>query len=78
MDNWGEYWRLTTLSAQKVFEEIFPENAITVEAYGNVLAAMAFLQGLVSSELTRDELDYRDRDYELLISLRAAKPRESS
>jgi hypothetical protein len=74
MDNWGEYWRFTTLSARRVFEEQFPPESTAVEADGNVLAAMAFLQGLVSRELRQEELDFRDRDYELLITLRAVKP----
>lgn len=76
MENWGEYWRFTTLSARMLFSEAFPDSGLTVEAHGNVLAAMAFLQGLVSRELRRDELDYRDRDYELLITVRAVKPQE--
>jgi ubiquinone/menaquinone biosynthesis C-methylase UbiE len=74
MDNWGEYWRFTTLSARRLFEEQFPSESTAVEAHGNVLAAMAFLQGLVSRELRQEELDFRDRDYELLITLRAVKP----
>ncbi len=44
-----------------------------VKSYGNVLAATASLQGLISPELRRDELDYWDRDYELVIGVRAKK-----
>jgi SAM-dependent methyltransferase len=73
MDNWGDYWRFTTLSACKLFSECFSEERVTVEAHGNVLAATALLQGLVCRELTQAELDYRDRDYEVLITLRAFK-----
>jgi hypothetical protein len=47
---------------------------VTVQAHGNVLAAMAFLHGLVSEELRQDELDYFDPDYEVLITIRAVKP----
>lgn len=78
MDNWGEYWRFTTLSVRKLFSECFLEQGMTVEAYGNVLSSVAFLHGLLVRELSRAELDYRDRDYELLITLRAVKPRESA
>ena len=78
MDNWGEYWRFTALSIRKLLLEVFPENRLTVEAYGNVLASMAFLHGLVSSELRREELDYRDRDYEVTIVVRAVKPEEAN
>lgn len=45
---------------------------MTVTTYGNVLAATASLQGLISSELRR-EVDHWDRDYELVIGLRAVK-----
>ena len=73
MDNWGEFWRFTSLSARKLFEEVFGPDDVTVTTYGNVLAATASLQGLISSELRRDELDHWDRDYELVIGLRAVK-----
>jgi SAM-dependent methyltransferase len=73
MDRWGEYWRFTTLSARKLFEHAFPSNRITVRTYGNVLAANAFLQGLAVEELRRHELDYQDPEYQLLITVKAAK-----
>ncbi len=74
MDRWGEYWRLTTLSASRLFEEFFPPSNVTVQGYGNVLAAVAFLHGLAVSELSQEELDYCDADYDVLIAVRAVKP----
>ena len=74
MDHWGEYWRFTSLSAHKLFTEVFPAAGVTVQAHGNVLAALAFLHGLVTEELRQEELDYFDPDYELLITIRAVKP----
>jgi ubiquinone/menaquinone biosynthesis C-methylase UbiE len=73
MDRWGEYWRFTTLSARRLFEEVFPPEHITIEAYGNVLTAIAFLHGLAAEELKQEELDYHDPDYEVLITVRAVK-----
>lgn len=75
-DQWGEYWywSFTTLSARRMFEEVFPTANVNVETYGNVLAATAFLQGLAMEELRREELDHRDRDYEVIIAVRAVKP----
>lgn len=73
MDTWGEYWRFTSLSARMLFEDIFRPEDITVSTYGNVLAATASLQGLISSELRREELDHYDRDYEVVIGIRAVK-----
>ena len=73
MDRWGDYWRFTTLSAQRLFGEAFGTGNIKVTAYGNVLAAMAFLQGLAAHELKREELDYIDPDYQLVVTVRATK-----
>jgi glycosyltransferase involved in cell wall biosynthesis len=73
MDRWGDYWRFTTLSARRIFECAFPQGEVRVEAHGNVLAATAFLQGLSSRELRAEELDFQDRDYEVLITVRAVK-----
>ena len=74
MDRWGDYWRFTTLSARRLFEEVFPPECVKVNVHGNVLAATAFLHGLAAEELQREELDYHDPDYELLITVRAVKP----
>jgi len=72
---WDAYWcwSFTTLSARRLFEETFPAADIRVEAHGNVLSAVAFLQGLATQELRQKELDYRDPNYEVLITVRAVK-----
>jgi SAM-dependent methyltransferase len=77
MERWGDYWRFTSQSARRLFEEVFPPANVTVEAYGNVFAATAFLYGLASHELRTHELDFRDPDYEVSITVRAVKPRGS-
>ena len=77
-EQWGEYWRFTTFSARRLFAEVFPETAISVQAHGNVLVALAFLHGLLVTELRRAELEYHDPDYEVLITVRAQKPGEKS
>ena len=74
MDRWGDYWRFTTLSVQRLFESVFPSEQLKVEAHGNVLAAVGFLHGLASNELRPDELNHADPDYQLLITVRAVKP----
>lgn len=70
MDRWGDYWRFTSLSLQKLLEKPFGGNC-EIQSYGNVLAATAFLHGLACDELTRQELDHVDPDYELLLAVRA-------
>ena len=74
-DDWGEYWHLTTQSAQALFRETFPGAEVRVGCYGNVLSAVGALHGLATDELTPKELDYIDPDFEVLITVRAAKER---
>jgi SAM-dependent methyltransferase len=78
MDRWGDCWRFTMLSARRLFEEVFPPPNVMVEAHGNVLTAIAFLHGMAAEELRQDELEYRDPDYEVLITVRAVKPEAGS
>jgi SAM-dependent methyltransferase len=73
MDQWGDYWRFTTLTVRRLLEDAFPETVPDVEAYGNVFVAVAFLEGVVAEELLKGELDYADPDYEILIGARVAK-----
>lgn len=72
-DNWGEYWHLTTQSMDLLLREAFPAGDVTVASRGNVLAATAFLHGLATEELSRDELDDVDPDFEVLVTGRAKK-----
>jgi SAM-dependent methyltransferase len=72
------YWAFTTVSAQRRFEEVFPAANLTLATYGNVLAATAFLYGIAYQELRPEELDHRDIDYEVTITVRAVKPRAST
>jgi SAM-dependent methyltransferase len=73
MDRWGDYWRFTSLSARRVFEEAFGTDGVRVEAHGNVASATAFLRGLAMEEMEPKELDHVDADYEMLITIRAIK-----
>lgn len=72
---WAEqwYWSFTTRSSRRLFGQVFSEDHIKIQAHGNVLTATAFLYGLATDELRRNELDYCDRDYELLITAKASK-----
>ncbi|NIO22032.1 MAG: methyltransferase domain-containing protein, partial [Candidatus Aenigmarchaeota archaeon] len=40
---WDEYWcwKFTSLSAERLFKEFFPNNSVEVEAHGNLLAAIS-------------------------------------
>lgn len=69
-----EYWRFTSLALRRLFEETFPPGQVQVQAFGNVLAALAFLHGLAVEDLRPGALDFFDPDYEVSIALRAQKP----
>jgi SAM-dependent methyltransferase len=73
MDHGGDYWRFTSLGLKRLFEGVFGQGTVSVRAYGNVLTAAAFLYGLAVEDLRKEELDYRDPDYEVMIGLRAVK-----
>jgi hypothetical protein len=77
--DWGEswYWAFTSLSARRLFEEVFPAKTLGIETHGNVLAATAFLQGIAVEELRKEELDHDDPDYQVTIAVRAIKEAEA-
>jgi len=71
-DGWGEYWHLTQQAARSLFEENF-EGDVEIDAYGNVLTAMCALHGLAAEELSREELEYKDRGFDVIITVRAVR-----
>jgi SAM-dependent methyltransferase len=73
IDSWGDYWRFTTLSARRLFEEVFDPANVTVECFGNVLTASAFLYGLATEDMSRRELDLHDPDFQVTIGIKAVK-----
>ena len=73
MKRWGEYWRLTNASAEQLFLKHFKNENINIKTYGNVLVAISYLHGLSSNELTNDELDHIDPDYQAFVMVKAVK-----
>jgi len=73
MDRWGDYWRFTSASIQRLLAEAFPPSQVQVSAHGNVLAALCFLHGLCAEDLTAEELDFHDPDYPIVVTARAQK-----
>ena len=73
LEHWGEYWRLTSLSAKRLFEEFFPSENVEVQAHGNLLTTLAFLCGLPAEGFKQEELNYHHPDFEVLVTVRAVK-----
>lgn len=67
------YWAFTEFSVRRLLEEQFPKDNIMIEVHGNVLASAAFLYGVGAGELTKDQYDFRDRNYQMIITARAQK-----
>jgi SAM-dependent methyltransferase len=72
-DRWADtwYWALTPHAARRLFVEAFPGGEVEVTAHGNVLAAVAFLEGLAADELRSRELDVVDPQFPVLVTVRA-------
>jgi SAM-dependent methyltransferase len=77
IDEWADswYWAFTELAIRRLFGEAFGEEQVIIKTHGNVLAATAFLNGLAAEELHQAELEHHDPHYQLLITIRAVKPR---
>lgn len=75
MERWGDYWRFTTASLQRLFEPAFGAS-VTVASHGNLPASLAFLQGLCVEDLPDAALlDPVDPDYQMLLTVVARKER---
>ena len=72
-ERWGDYWRFTPQSVQRLLAECFGPANVVVRAYGNVRSAAALLDGRAAHELRPEELDYLDENYPVIIAARAAK-----
>jgi SAM-dependent methyltransferase len=68
-----DYWRLTKASCTRLFGDVFGAEQVEVSVYGNVLAAVAFLEGVAAEELPSRKLDLHDPDFPTLIGVRAWK-----
>jgi SAM-dependent methyltransferase len=64
-DTW--YWSFTDKALFKLGEETFPGCDISVECFGNVFSACAFLYGMGLTEVKKEKLDYNDPHYQVII-----------
>jgi SAM-dependent methyltransferase len=72
-EHWGEYWRFTGPGIERLLQENFGPKAVSVHTYGNMLASIAFLNGMVQEDLHEEELAYHDPEFELVVAGRAQK-----
>jgi len=68
MDRYGHFWKFTTKSVKELFA--LEGMKARVAFYGNCKVACAFLQGMAVEDLTKEELDYLDEDFQVVITAR--------
>jgi SAM-dependent methyltransferase len=75
MRDWGDWWRFTARSAERLFGEVYGHDNVEVERHGNVVAAAAFLYGMAAEEIDPRELERSDPDFHFLMTVRAVAAR---
>ena len=72
---WGPtwYWSFTEASLRRLLAGKFEARCCRLETCGNVLAAVAFLEGLAAEDLAPEELSTPDPDYPVIITARVTK-----
>lgn len=71
--NWGEYWRFTDQSMQKLFEEYFVKDHIVVQSWGNVKTAIAYQYGLCAEDLKEEDFAYQDEQFPVIVTVSVTK-----
>lgn len=74
MDRWGDFWRFTDKSLKMLLAEYIPPENVTVESFGNIEVAKAFLDGLALHEIPETATQYNDEDFQVVLTARAIKP----
>ena len=67
------YWSFTESSVRRLLEDQFNKNNIQTEVFGNVKVVASFLYGLGVNELTKEDYEYQDPNYQLIIAAKAIK-----
>ena len=70
------YWSLTEQALSRLLEPVFDRKDISIESFGNVFAAVCFLQGLAVDEVETAKLDILDEAFPVIIAARAVKKRK--
>ena len=71
-DSW--FWSFTKPSMQKIMAQIFPAPNVEVQNYGNVFVATALLYGMGLPEIKKEQMDFTDPHYQVIITVKAVKP----
>ena len=69
-----DLWRFTPAGLSRLVASSCPDAQVDVSSYGNLVTAVAFLEGLAAEELTTDELDHCDSSFVVLSCARVVAP----
>ena len=72
-DRWGDYWRFTPQSMQRLFEEVFGKDRVEISVFGNSYAATCLLKGFALEECDPELLRQVDADYPVVIGVKAIR-----
>lgn len=75
MDRWGHYWSFTTASLKRLFGECRDVEYVEVNSYGNMKSSAGGLYGLAAEDMEQAELEYRDDDYQQIVTTVVRKGR---
>lgn len=78
MAMWGEHWRYTSKAAHRLFADVFGPANVEVHSYGNLVLAMAYLNGFAIQDLDPADFEYNDPLIELISTVKATKSAESA
>lgn len=68
-----DYWRFTKASLESLINEATESREYSMESYGNLIASIAFLTGIVAEELSTEELEHFDRRFPVVIMARVVR-----
>lgn len=71
--NWGEYWRFTKQTFEKLFSRVFEKKKIEVFSYGNIKTTFAMLYGVCQEELSQKDFEYNDEQFPLIVAAKVRK-----
>lgn len=72
---WGYtwFWSLTEIALSRLLVAVFEDRDVEVETFGNVFAAVCFLQGLAVSEVPQAKLDVLDKSFPVIVAAAARR-----
>lgn len=72
---WGHtwFWSLTEIALSRLLASSFEQEDIKVATFGNVFAAVCFLEGLAVSEVPRLKVDVLDKSFPVIVAAAASR-----